>query len=111
MQLFLHKGNQTNTKRHCSSSTDELDVDHMEDREESRNLVTTCAPHPNPVETIADGGDHDPSDFRATTRPVPSLYVRNAPAFITVKIASPLAPLRTACGIDLSGFSLATCIK
>jgi hypothetical protein len=83
----------------------------MEDRGVSHNLVITCAPHPNPVETIADGGDHDPSDLRATTRPVPSLYVRNAPAFITVNIASPLAPLRTACGIDFSGFIFATCIK
>lgn len=33
----------------------------------------TCAPHPKPAERMADGADHDPSDLRATTRPVPSL--------------------------------------
>ena len=84
----------------------------MKDTDTEKNSATkllTCAPHPNPAEAIAEGGDHDPSDLRATTKPVPSLYVRNAPAFTTVKIASQLAPLRTARGIDFLGFILETC--
>lgn len=72
--------------------------------------MSTCAPQPNPRESIADGADQDPSDLRATTKPVPILYVRSAPTLATVKIASPLAPFRTAEGMDFSAFNLATCI-
>jgi len=68
----------------------------------------TWAPHPKPRENIADGADHDPSDFLETTKPVPSLYESNAPALTTVKIARPLASLRMAKGIDFSGLDLAT---
>ena len=71
--------------------------------------LPTCTPHPKPTEKMADGADHEPSALRDATRPVPSLYVRRAPAFATVIMASPLAPFRTARGIDFSGFSLATC--
>jgi hypothetical protein len=70
----------------------------------------TCTPHPSPTDKIAEGADHDPSDLRATTRPVPTLYVRTAPALATVRIASPFAPLRIDDGMDFSGFNLATYI-
>jgi hypothetical protein len=70
--------------------------------------TNTCTPHPNPTDKIADGADHDPSDLRATTRPVPILYVRTAPALATVSTASPFAPLRIDDGMDFSGFSLDT---
>jgi len=72
-------------------------------------IAPTCAPQPRPTEAIADGADHVPSNRRATAKPVPILYATTAPNLATVKIAKPLAPLRTAEGIDLSGFSLATC--
>ena len=72
--------------------------------------TNTCTPHPNPTDKIADGADHDPSDLRATTRPVPILYVRTAPALATVSTASPFAPLRIDDGIDFSGFNLETYI-
>jgi hypothetical protein len=72
--------------------------------------TNTCTPHPNPTDKIADGADHDPSDLRATTRPVPILYVRTAPALATVSTASPFAPLRIDDGMDFSGFSLDTYI-
>jgi hypothetical protein len=68
----------------------------------------TWAPHPKPSENIADGADHDPSDLLETTKPVPILYERNVPALATVKIASPLASVRMAKGIDFSGLDLAT---
>ena len=58
---------------------------------------------------MADGADHDPSDLREMTKPVPSLKARRTPALATVKIARPFAPFKIAKGIDLSGFNLATC--
>lgn len=72
--------------------------------------ANTCTPHPSPTDKIAEGADHEPSDLRATTRPVPTLYVRTAPALATVRIASPFAPLRIDDGMDFSGFNLATYI-
>jgi hypothetical protein len=72
--------------------------------------TNTCTPHPNPTDKIADGADHDPSDLRATTRPVPILYVRTAPALATVSTARPFAPLRIDDGMDFSGFNLETYI-
>jgi hypothetical protein len=70
--------------------------------------ANTCTPHPNPTDKIAEGADHDPSSLRATTRPVPTLYVRTAPALATVRTARPFAPLRIDEGMDFSGFNRAT---
>lgn len=58
---------------------------------------------------MADGADHVPSLLRATTRPVPTLYVSIRPILNTVRIARPLAPLRTASGIDFSGANSPIC--
>lgn len=68
--------------------------------------VQTCRPHPKPPDIIETGGDQLPSSLCVTIKPVPSLYVSTTPNFAMVNIASPLAPRKTASGIDCSGFSL-----
>lgn len=62
-----------------------------------------------PKDAIADRGDQDPSSLRATTNPVPTLYVTIKPTFATVKIARPLACFRIAPGMDFSGVKHPIC--
>jgi hypothetical protein len=57
---------------------------------------------------MADGGDQDPSSLRATTSPVPMLYVTITPTFAVVRIARPLARFKIASGMDFSGFRVPT---
>ena len=55
------------------SLNNHIKVNKRNRRLQSKDCIFTCAPHPKPTEHMADGADHDPSDLREITKPVPSL--------------------------------------